>query len=482
MQHKRPPICVIVPVALILLIALYYGWRALSNGSNRALKASGSIEAVDVNISPEMSGKVAEVLVDEGQTVKAGDELLGLDDDLLTAQRQVAAAGLDAAVAGAQTAQKALATAKAQYQIALETALAQDKKSRLQDWFSQDPKQFDQPGWYFSRAEQIQAAQAQVDTAQKALEEAQASLTDVTGSLEKADFLKAEQRLLEARLAYLITREVNNRAQNSTSSNQPVGRYNSTHCGTNQGYRLANRRLTDLIYNCNGDPQLSDAGQTLYDNAREELDNAQQAYNDLLNTQAAEDVLKARAEVSVAQERYYSALDFLHGLQIGDQSPSVGAAQGALDQAQAVAVQAQKAVEQAQANLDLLDAQIEKLTLYAPMDGVILTRSVEPGEFVQPGATALSMANLNALTITVYVPEDRYGEISLGQQAQVTVDSFPDKTFTAEVIHIADEAEFTPRNVQTVEGRSSTVYAIKLKVSDSGGKLKIGMPADVTFR
>jgi HlyD family secretion protein len=107
---------------------------------------------------------------------------------------------------------------------------------------------------------------------------------------------------------------------------------------------------------------------------------------------------------------------------------------------------------------------------------------VEPGEFVQPGAVAMTMANLNELTITVYVPEDQYGKISLGQQATVTVDSFAGETFTAEVVHMADQAEFTPRNVQTVEGRSSTVYAIKLKVIDTEGKLKIGMPADVVFK
>jgi HlyD family secretion protein len=89
---------------------------------------------------------------------------------------------------------------------------------------------------------------------------------------------------------------------------------------------------------------------------------------------------------------------------------------------------------------------------------------------------------LNDITITVYVPEDRYGQISLGQQADVTVDSFPGETFTAEVIHIADQAEFTPRNIQTVDGRSSTVYAIKLSVTNSDGKLKIGMPADVVFK
>ena len=127
---------------------------------------------------------------------------------------------------------------------------------------------------------------------------------------------------------------------------------------------------------------------------------------------------------------------------------------------------------------------MEKLTIYAPMDGVVLTRNVEPGEFIQPGSVALTMANLNELTITVYVPDPRLNEIKLGQSATVTIDvaSGESPTFNAEVIHIADQAEFTPRNVQTVEGRSSTVFAVKLKVTDPEGKLKIGMPADVVFK
>ena len=82
----------------------------------------------------------------------------------------------------------------------------------------------------------------------------------------------------------------------------------------------------------------------------------------------------------------------------------------------------------------------------------------------------------------MYVPEDRYGQIPLGQKASVSVDSFPGRSSEAQVSNIADQAEFTPRNVQTVEGRSSTVYAIKLSVTDPQGKLKPGMPADVVFQ
>ncbi len=118
----------------------------------------------------------------------------------------------------------------------------------------------------------------------------------------------------------------------------------------------------------------------------------------------------------------------------------------------------------------------------APADGFILTRAVEPGEVVMPGSALLTLARLSNLTITVYIPENRYGELSLGQAATVTADSFPGETFNGTVTYISAQAEFTPRNVQTTAGRKTTVFAIKLSLADSGGKLKPGMPADVVFK
>jgi HlyD family secretion protein len=231
-----------------------------------------------------------------------------------------------------------------------------------------------------------------------------------------------------------------------------------------------------------GESDILNVSQDDFDAATTELDEAEKEYGNLLDTKAAERVQEARAELSVAKERYEVAFDMLNKLQLGEYSPQVKIAAIGLEQAKAGAQQAESAVQQAEANLALLDTQLAKLTVYAPMDGVILTRNVEPGEFIQPGAAAFAMADLNNITITVYVPEDRYGEISLGQKATISVDSFPGKTFTGEVIHISDQAEYTPRNVQTVEGRSATVYAVKLKVTNTAGELKIGMPADVVFK
>ena len=356
-QNRKIVLIVVALVAVAVIAVFYVHTKAAAKNT---LTASGTVETTQVSIAAEATGKLQSVQTQEGDAIKSGDILFTLDDTVLLAQRKAAAARLESAKAGVEVAQGILSTAKAQYQITLETALGKDEKSRLQDWFSKDPKQFDQPGWYFTRIEQIKAVQQQVDQAKKEVENAQTNLDELTNSLDKAKFLEAEQRLLNARLAYLITRNVNDRTQNSTSSNQPTGKYNSTNCGTNEDYRLENSYLTNTIYSCEGDPQLSDAGTTLYNNAKTELDDAQQAYNDLLATSAAKEVLKARAEVSVAQEHYYAALDFLRSLQTGDQSTEVTAAQSSMDQAQAAVDQAQRSVDQAQADLDVLDAQISK--------------------------------------------------------------------------------------------------------------------------
>ncbi|NIV10441.1 MAG: HlyD family efflux transporter periplasmic adaptor subunit, partial [Aliifodinibius sp.] len=94
---------------------------------------------------------------------------------------------------------------------------------------------------------------------------------------------------------------------------------------------------------------------------------------------------------------------------------------------------------------------------------------------------AIIIGQLDDLTITVYVPEDIYGKINLGDRAEVRVDSYEDRVFSAEVVRIADQAEYTPRNVQTEEDRKTTVFALELSVIDAEGMLKPGMPADVTF-
>ncbi len=126
-------------------------------------------------------------------------------------------------------------------------------------------------------------------------------------------------------------------------------------------------------------------------------------------------------------------------------------------------------------------AALTSENITSPIDGVVLERLVELGEFAAPGSTVMVVAPLDALTLKIYVPENRYGQISLGQTYPITVDSFPGETFKGRVSFISDKAEFTPRNVQTKDSRQTTVYAVKLNLDPAGGKLKPGMPADATL-
>ena len=468
---------IVAAVVVVAAVAGYYGLSARASSNSTALKASGTIEATSVNVSPELPGKVEAVLVEEGQSVQQGQVLFRLDGTLLSAQRQAASASLSVAQTAAQTAQAAYASAQAQYSMAENAARAQARPTRLADWSGKTPSYFDQPKWYFTQDEQIAAAQSELQAAQAGVTTAQDNLATVVADLKNAQFVAAEERLSNARAAYLVALQVQAEGQAVGSGLSPDQLDLGIPSFAPFGY-LAKVHVSQTLPN-NAD--LSNAAQDAYNAANQELTAAQNAYNALLSTQAAQNVLEARAQLAVANERAQVAQDRLTGLQTGAYSPQVAAAAAGLSQAKNAAQQAQEAVGQAQAQLNLLDAQIGKLEVKAPLSGVILTRNIEPGEYVAPGASALTMGQLSELTITVYVPEDRYGQIHLGQRAEVQVDSFPEASFAGKVSFISDQAEFTPRNVQTVEGRSSTVYAIKLAVADPQGQLKPGMPADVTF-
>jgi HlyD family secretion protein len=450
MSNNRPPLAVILVVLLLIISAgayyFFFANRPVTVDTS-VLSASGTVETAEISVAPELAGKVIEVNVSEGDVVKAGDVLFRLDGSLLQAQKNIAAASLETAKAASVTAEAAAAAAQTQYDSALTVALNEDKTNRIADWTKSKPTDFNQPSWYFSKAEQRSAVQAEGAAAQENLTKAEDNLKFVEQKSTSESFLAAEERLGKARVAFQLSQDL------LTSTNS----------------------ATD-------GQDLKDEAQNIVDDAKSELTDAQKAYDDALTTQGATDVLQARAKLLVAQERLALTQDKLRSYETGSQAPKVVAAQKTLDQANAAAAQAKTAIGQAEANLALIEAQLAKLTVTAPANGVILTRNVEPGEVVNPGSLVLSLSRLSDLTITVYIPEDRYGEVALGQTASVTVDSYAGVTFTATVIHISDQAEFTPRNVQTAEGRKSTVFAIKLRVDDPQSQLKPGMPADVSFK
>jgi len=168
----------------------------------------------------------------------------------------------------------------------------------------------------------------------------------------------------------------------------------------------------------------------------------------------------AEAEVAVAQAQLRDVLD----------GPT----------AQEIAV-AEAMVRQAQAEADLLRLKIARCTLVSPIDGVVMTQALQPGELVAPAATILRLADLSVVNLEVYVPENRIGHVQLDQTVSVTVDSYPDLVFEGRVVKIGDEPEFTPRNVATAEERLNTFYAVEIELANPDGLLKPGMPADTEF-
>ena len=98
-----------------------------------------------------------------------------------------------------------------------------------------------------------------------------------------------------------------------------------------------------------------------------------------------------------------------------------------------------------------------------------------------PGAPLYTLADLDEVTLTVYVPEAELDQVSLGQMVEVTVDAYKE-VFNGQVSHIASEAEFTPKNVQTQEERVHMVFAVKVRLENADHQLKPGMPADAAFQ
>lgn len=145
-------------------------------------------------------------------------------------------------------------------------------------------------------------------------------------------------------------------------------------------------------------------------------------------------------------------------------------------------------IEEAKAVLNAEEAQLalaqeilKDTELYAPCDGIIRDRILEPGDMVTPQTPVLTMALSNPVWVRTYVPETRLGQLSLGMAAEVSTDSFPGKTYQGWIGFISPTAEFTPKNVETPDLRTRLVYQARVFVSNPQDELRLGMPATVTI-
>jgi HlyD family secretion protein len=215
--------------------------------------------------------------------------------------------------------------------------------------------------------------------------------------------------------------------------------------------------------------QAAEAGVAV---AEEEVTGAETNLQDLL------DVLENPIELDTAVNQAKAQYDA--------SASAVEVAEAALEALQGKPTPEELAVaraqlSQAEAAMGILQVQKEKMTLHAPLSGLVTNISLHVGETAAAGATLMTVANLDEVKLTVYIPENRYGRIQLGQDVRVEADSYPGKVYQGQVIFIASEAEFTPRNVQTKEERVNTVFAVKVLIPNPDHDLKPGMPADATI-
>jgi HlyD family secretion protein len=173
-------------------------------------------------------------------------------------------------------------------------------------------------------------------------------------------------------------------------------------------------------------------------------------------------------------------------LQLDQAEQGVKAARAALrnakdDGTDADVSAARARLNQAKAAVDLAKVQLGYATVAAPHGGVVVTVTANAGENAGPGRTLITLNDPSDLFARVFVSETQIGNVKIGQQATVTTDSL-NEPYPGTVSFVASEAQFTPNNVETKDQRTKLVFEVRVRIRDTSGALKAGMPVDVAFR
>ncbi len=536
-MHPRARIIILLFLIAASIGGGYWWFQRSAQARNGALTGSGAIEAEEVLVTAEIAGRVERLFADEGSEVRAGQDLAQIDTALLEAQLEQARAAVamaeanlaqiragtrseEIAIAEAQVKQaEAAATGAAQaYEHALailnnprelELQLAQARANRDAALRALEKVRAG------TRQEDIDAARASLALAQENLQAARdklsAAKTLAEAQVEQAAALtQAQARYAQAKSNWEYVRDTGQDAlmpsvlvttpagiqrlpntvsdgarenyyaqfvqaeaalhQAETALEQALVQAEQARQAEAVGVRQAELQVSaaqTTLAKAEAGPTREDiaAAETALANAQRLLDVVEAMRADPQQLRAAVDA--ARTQKEIAEAQLVQARARLEMARNGARPEQIQAAEAQLAQARA----AQRQVE----------VMIEKATLRAPRSGIILNRPIHEGEQVTPGMPLMTIGSLDTVRLTVYISEADIGRVRLGQTAEVTVDSFPGRVFRGTVTFIAQNAEFTPRNVQTREERATTVFAVRVELPNADHALKPGMPADVTL-
>lgn len=342
------------------------------------LSITGRVEGDETNIASKRASRVIEVVVREGDAVRAGQPLVRLEATQIAARREQAAAALRAAEQEAQTAALRLPT--------LEQRL----------------RQLD-----------IQKGQAELDAAGRVA----AGQSQVAAA--EADLARAEAELAQVRSD---ARRFRNLADTGAAPEQAAEQLESKVTGT----------------------------EAVVEAARRQVAAAEGALEVAKAARSNPELIEAEKEALRRQ----------------------------MDEARGVVRIAREGVAAARAQLNEADSEVEDLEVTAPFDGIVVTRSAEPGQVIAPGQPLLTLVDPSQLYLRGYVPEAYIGHVQVGEQAEVFLDAEPDKALQGRILRVDPEAMFTPENTYFQEDRVRQVVGVKIALPADPGVAKLGMTGE----
>ncbi len=427
-MKKRLPLLVLLIAAAGGVLA-YRHYEATKRNSSGAIRVSGNIEVTDAEVSFRIAGRVVERRVTEGEKVTAGQLVARLDDVELAQDVAMRQAELRAA-------QAALAELEAG-----------------------------------SRPEEIAQADASAQKAQKALDELLAGSRPEDIAAAEAAAQKAESGLNDL-LAGSRPQEIAVAAATVERTKAEEG-----------GAKLDFDRRAALFKKGAASAQDYDTAKTGYEvavakrhEAEEQLKLVQEGPRKLQIQQARDALAESKAKLDLVRkgprvETIDQARAALAEAKAHADLVRKGPRKETIDQAKARADQAREAAAEAQTRLSYA-------TVASPLTGVVLSKNIEPGEYVAPGTPVVTVGDLVNVWLRAYINESDLGRVNLGQRARITTDTYPGKVYEGRVSFISSQAEFTPKNVQTDRERVKLVYRVKIDIPNPKTELLPGMPAD----
>jgi multidrug resistance efflux pump len=469
-KAKIRALVVIALILILIIAAILIATRRNNHRNQNLLLASGTIEATEIDISAKVPGKIIRLTVQKGDSVTEGQLLAELDSDELRGQVEQARGALAAAKArladllrGTRSEQIRQARANlAQAQAAADGAAkvlaiareAYTKSTQLKG--------------------QVEAAQAQYDAAKSAYDQAKAGLDLVEEGTRQERIDQAHANLESAGAALAKADEDFKRAQElkdtGAISRQQLDAARAQRDSARGAYNAAQALLAEAKTGARAkEKEQARAAvaqaEAMIEGARRALDTAKQLYSDRLAERQQLEVAEAQYQTSKRQvDAARAQLDLL----------VAGATKEAIEAARGQVTQTAGALQAAEATL-------AETIIRSPASGRVTLRSAEPGEMVTSGMPIVRIAHLERVRLNVYVPLPYLGKVKLGRKAGVTADTFPDKKYRGRVIRIAQEPEFTPKNVQTKEERVTLVFGVEIEVDNPEEELKPGMPADASI-